>query len=151
MKHARKRVASGFSLLEVLIATVIMAIAVAGVLSALSTSMRNGSRLTDHDRASMLARRKMDELLLDRRLPRHIIVEGAYDPSLTNGHASGWKARLTPFEVPQNPGPGTQILDRLEVQVWWIVAGQTRTFALEGFRRSLLTPQDIASGALLPR
>ena len=56
----------GFTLLEVLVATTIMAIAVVGLLSALSTSLRNASRLTDYDRAALVARRKMDELLLDQ-------------------------------------------------------------------------------------
>ena len=62
----------GFTLLEVLVATVIMAIAVSGVLAALSTSVRNATRLTDRDRASVFARRKMEELLVDKRLPRHL-------------------------------------------------------------------------------
>jgi general secretion pathway protein I len=135
----------GFTLLEMLVATVIMAVAVTGVLAALSTSVRNASRVTDRDRAGVLARRKMDELLIEKRLPRHMMLQGVYDSS------SGWKARVTPFEVPPNPTPGTPILDRIEVQVWWVIAGQTRTFDMEGFRRSILTPQDIAAGALLPR
>ena len=135
----------GFTLLEVLVATVIMAIAVSGVLAALSTSVRNATRLTDRDRASVFARRKMEELLVEKRLPRHIILEGLYDQS------SGWKARVTPFEVPQNPAPGTKILDRIEVQIWWVISGRTLTFDVEGFRRSILTPEDIAAGALLPR
>jgi general secretion pathway protein I len=135
----------GFTLLEVLVATVVMAIAVAGVLAALSTSVRNAARLTDRDRASVQARRKMEELLIEKKLPRHVILEGAYDP------VSGWKARITPFEVPDNPGPGTKILDRIEVQIWWMVSGQAQTFHTEGFRRAVLTQEDIASGALLPR
>lgn len=135
----------GFTLLEVLVATMIMAIAVTGVLAALSTSVRNASRLTDRDRASLLARRKMEELLVEKRLPRHLVLEGLYDGN------SGWKARVTPFEVPPNPTPGTKILDRVEVQIWWVIAGKTLTFDVEGFRRSILTPQDIAARGLLPR
>ena len=42
----------GFTLLEVLVATLIMGIAVGGLMSALSTSMRSASRLTDYDRAA---------------------------------------------------------------------------------------------------
>jgi general secretion pathway protein I len=135
----------GFTLLEVLVATMIMAIAVGGVLAALSTSVRNASRLTDRDRASVLARRKMEELLVEKRLPRHIVLEGLYDAS------HGWKARVTPYEVPPNPTPGAKILDRLEVQIWWVIAGKTLTFDVEGFRRSVLTQEDIAAGALIPR
>ncbi len=145
------RTERGFTLLEVLIATVVMAIAIAGVLAALSTSVRNAARLTDRDRASIFARRKLDEMLVEKRLPRNVILEGAYDPGTTNGLPSGWKARVTAFEVPENPGPGTKILDRIEVQIWWIVSGQTQTFEAEGFRRTVLTPEDIKMGGLLPR
>ena len=52
----------GFTLLEVMVATTIMAIAVVGLLSSLSASLRNAARLTDNDRSALLARRKMDEL-----------------------------------------------------------------------------------------
>ncbi len=57
----------GFTLLEMLVATAIMGIAVVALLANISTSMQNASRLTDYDRAALLAKRKMDELLLDGR------------------------------------------------------------------------------------
>ena len=57
---------SGFTLLEVLVATLIMGIAVAGILSGMAGASRNAARLTDIDRATLLAKQKMDELLLDR-------------------------------------------------------------------------------------
>ncbi len=138
----------GFTLLEVLVATTIMAIAVAGVLSALSTSMRNASRLSDYDRAAMLARHKMDELLVDRKVPRFVVLEGAWDAAMTNGRSSGWRARVTPWELPPKPGPGAAMLERIELEVWWQDGDRRRTFTLDGFRRGRLTPADIASGAL---
>jgi general secretion pathway protein I len=141
----------GFTLLEMMIATVVMAVAIAGVLAALSTSVRNAARLTDRDRASVLARRKLDELLVEKRLVRNVILQGAYDPAWTNGMPAGWKARVTPFEVPDNPGPGTKILERIEVQIWWAGSRSAQTFHAEGFRRAVLTQEDIASGGLLPR
>ena len=58
---------AGFTLLEVLVATTIMAIAVSGLLASLSTSLRVASRLTDYDRATLLAREKMDELLVNEK------------------------------------------------------------------------------------
>ena len=54
----------GFTLLEVLVATLIMGIAISGVLSGLAAASRNAARLTDYDRATLLAREKMDELLV---------------------------------------------------------------------------------------
>jgi general secretion pathway protein I len=133
----------GFTLLEVLVATTIMGIAVVGVLSALSSSMRNAARLTDYDRAVMLSRSKMDELLLDAHFPRNTVVEGGFDPSLTGGVEGGWRARLTPLEMPPSPAPGDQALDRLELEIWWRSGDQRRTFALEGYRTDVLRAEDV--------
>lgn len=124
----------GFTLLEVLVATTIMAIAVTGLLSALSTSMRNASRLTDADRAALLARRKMDELLLDHRLPKLAPFEGAFDPSLTGGNRGGWRARITPFDLGPTPGPNQPMLERIELEVWWDAGAGQKRFALEAYR-----------------
>src|SRR5206468_11996669 len=63
----------------------IMGIAVVALLSALSTSVRNATRLTDYDRAVLLARAKMDSLLADRELPRETVLEQALDPALLGG------------------------------------------------------------------
>jgi general secretion pathway protein I len=137
-------VRKGFTLLEVLVATVLMAIAVAGLLSNLTTSMRTAARLTDHDRAAMLARRKMDELLLVPRLPKYQVFEGVWDPAIAGEMKGGWRAQLMPFERHPNPGPGTLALDRLELEVWWMSGGQRRTFVVEGYRTDVLRPEDLA-------
>ncbi|HYP13177.1 MAG TPA: type II secretion system protein [Bryobacteraceae bacterium] len=135
----------GFTLLEMLVATAIMAMVIGGVLQLLSTSLRNASRLTDYDRSVLLARRKLDELLTERRLPYHTPIEGAYDMN------SGWRALVTPFELPPNPAAGSPIIARVQVEIWTQGRDQRRTFALEGYRRSILTQQDIQAGVLLPR
>jgi general secretion pathway protein I len=137
----------GFTLLEVIVASVIVAIAVAGVLSALSSSMRNAARLTDYDRSAMLARRKMDELLVERKLPKFVQLEGRWDPALTNNRESGWLARIQPWEMPPNAGLNAPVLDRIELEVWWIEGGKRRTFTLEGFRRGQLSATDLVAKA----
>lgn len=140
----------GFTLLEVMVATTIMAIAVVGLLSSLSASLRNAARLTDYDRSALLARRRMDELLLDRRLPRFATVEGNWDLSAT-GVEGGWRARITPFDAPPGAGAGVAVLDRVELEVWWTKGGFRRSFTLEGFRRGILRPEDVAlAGAPAP-
>ena len=133
----------GFTLLEVLVATMIMAIAVVGVLSALSATVRNAARLTEYDRAVMLGRSKIDELLLDVHFPRGTMVQGNFDPSMMGGVEGGWSAQLTRFEMPPSPTAGDQALDRMQLQIWWLVNGQRRTFALEGYRASVLRPEDL--------
>jgi len=131
----------GFTLLEVMVATLIMGIAVAGLLSALSTSLRNASRLTDYDRAALLGRQKMDELLLAKPLPHNSVLEGTWDNGVTAAVPMGWRARMTTFEMPPRAAPGTPVLDRVELEIWWMNGEQRRTFTLDGFRRGVIAPE----------
>jgi general secretion pathway protein I len=122
---------SGFSLLEVLVATVIMGIAVSGLIVGLSQSVKNASRLSDYDNAAMLARTKMNDLILDATLPFEGAVEGTFDQS------HGWRAVLKPFDVPPNAGPGTLILQQVALEVWWQPeTGTRRTLQLAGYRKT---------------
>jgi type II secretory pathway pseudopilin PulG len=127
-------------LLEVLVATTIMGIAVVGILSTLTISVRNAARITDHDRAAQLARAQMDMLLTDLRLPKGIPFEGALEPALLGGRSGGWRARVTPFDVPPGAGPGTPILERIEVVIWWRDGVADREFRMDAYRRGALAP-----------
>jgi general secretion pathway protein I len=138
----------GFTLLEVLVATVILAIAVSGLMSALSGSMRNAARLTDYDRAAMLARRKMDEILEDKKLPKFVFLEGRWDPAYTGGKESGWRARIQPWEQLPGVSAGQMALDRVELEIWWMDAENRRSFHVEAFRRAMLTESDVRGGAV---
>src|SRR5262245_28534015 len=122
LKHGAE---SGFTLLEVLVATLIMGIAIAGILGALSTSTRNAGRLVQIDRAALLAREKMDELLVDQRVPRRILLTGAFSPEQSGGVQAGWQARVMPFEASPGTAPGQWVFDRIELEVWWM-DGATR-------------------------
>jgi type II secretion system protein I len=149
MSRRQQQRQAGFTLLEVLVATTLMAIVVIGVLATLSTTTRNAAKLMDHDRAAMFGRRKLDELLLDKKLPRSVMLEGAWDPAFTNGKQSGWRAQIMPFEWTPNPVAGMSVLDRVQVEVWWLEqTGQRRTWQVEGFRRGILTQKDLETGAL---
>jgi general secretion pathway protein I len=133
----------GFTLLEMLVATLIMGIAVIGLMAEISASMRNATRVTERDRAALLARSKMDELLLDPQFPVDTPVQGAFDRSLTGGVEGGWQARLTRFEMPPSPAPGQQCLDRMQLEIWWMAGSERRTFALGGYRAHVLRPEDL--------
>ncbi|MCL6506942.1 MAG: type II secretion system GspH family protein [Bryobacteraceae bacterium] len=128
----------GFTLLEMLVATLILGVAVAGVLSNISLSLRTAARVTDYDRAALLARRKMSELLAGPRLPRFAFAGGPLDP--TTGLEGGWSVRVEPFEAPTQAGPGTLVLDRVVLTLWWKQGSRTRRVELEAFRRSLTSP-----------
>lgn len=125
----------GFTLLEVLVATVIMGIAVAGLIAGLSQSVKNASRLTDYDRAAMLAHTKMNDLLSDVNLPFDGLVEGQFAPYQTGGVPGGWRASLRPFDLPPRAGPGTLILQRIALELWWQPEnGTRRVIQLESYR-----------------
>lgn len=134
----RPRHQRGFTLLEVLVATAIMAIAVTSLLTTLNTSLRNAARVTSVDRAALLARQKMDELLSAPKLPKNSIFEGSWDPALTGGTNAGWRAKLTDFEKPPGAAVGSQVLERLELEVWWDTNGSRQIFRLEGYRAAKL-------------
>lgn len=145
MKHRGTR---GFTLLEMLVATTVMAIAVVGLLSALSTSIRNAGRLTNHDRAALVARRRMEELLMAARLPKMQVLEGPLAAATDAGLEGSWRARVTPFEVPVNATAGATVLHRIELVVLWREGEAQKTFALDGYKTEPIRPEDMQG---LPR
>jgi hypothetical protein len=132
-------------LLEVLVATLVMAIAVAGLMGAISTSIRNAARLTDHDRGVQLGRQKMDELMIATGLQKGIPFQGTWGPEVTGGSEIGWVARLTPFELPKASSIGRPFVERIELEIWWMSGTLRRSFRLEGYHRALLTQPDLAA------
>ncbi|HLI85991.1 MAG TPA: type II secretion system protein [Bryobacteraceae bacterium] len=135
--------AAGFTLLEMMVATVILAIAIVGLVAAISGSLRNAARLTAYDRAVELARQRMNELLLDDRLPQATVLEGGFDPQQTGGLPAGWRARLTLDQKPPVPMPGETAIERVELEVWWMSGDQRRTFQLEAYKPHTLRGEDI--------
>jgi general secretion pathway protein I len=117
----------GFTLLEILVATTIMGIAVVGLLSSLSTSMRNAAHVTDADRAAQIARNKMEELVSDANLPFQANLSGTIDPT------TSWAAQIAPFEAPQTQ-PGALILQRISLVISWRSGANQRQYPLEAYR-----------------
>jgi type II secretion system protein I len=136
----------GFTLLELMVAAFILGLAVVGLLSNISASLRNAGRLTDYDRAVLVAGRKMNELLLDPGLPRMGMVEGKLTQADSAGLEGGWRAELTPFETPPQRGPGAFVLERLQLEVWWMRGANRRSLTLEGYRRVRIETPQAASG-----
>jgi type II secretion system protein I len=136
--------ARGITLLEMIVAVTILAIAVVGLMSGLAGTTRNAARLQDYDRAVQLGRTQMNELMLDQRLTRNAVVNGLFDPALTGGLESGWKARVTQFEMPPHVVPGSTALDRLELEVWWRSGANIRTYTLDAYRPRVIKPDDVA-------
>ncbi|MEO5923493.1 MAG: type II secretion system protein [Bryobacteraceae bacterium] len=126
----------GFTLLEILVATAIMGIAVAGVMGGLAASVNNAARITQYDRAAMLARMKMDELLADQAVPVNKQLGDNFRPIETGGVQAGWQARVVPFETAAAEiTPGALAVERIELEIWWMDGATRRSFSLEGIRR----------------
>ena len=108
----------GFTLLEMIVASTVMAIAVVGLLSGIAGATRNAARLREYERVVQLARMQMDFLLVDRTVsgPR----SGAFDTQQTGGIEAQWQSRVSVSEAPPNPSPGQPVLDRIELEIWWM-------------------------------
>jgi prepilin-type N-terminal cleavage/methylation domain-containing protein len=135
----------GLTLLEMVVATTILAVAIVGLMAGLSGTTRNAARLQDYDRAVQLGRTRMNELFLDTRIPRDTTLTGMFDPSQTGGLEAGWRARLTQFELPPVISPGESALDRLELEIWWKSGATTRTYTLDAYRPRPLAPGEAAA------
>ena len=104
---------AGFTLLEALIAIVILALSLSALLQLYSTGLRGVANIDDHLRARLLAQSVMAEMSYDRRLR----------PGRLQGRADqfAWTLSITPFDdgqpAPQQPGPWT--LHRLALTVTW--------------------------------
>jgi prepilin-type N-terminal cleavage/methylation domain-containing protein len=133
---------SGFTLLEVMVASLIMAIAISALLVNLHNSLRNVERLSSYDRASVFAQHKMDELLADPTLGVLARVSGPYLPG-GDSLQSGWSARTRPFEYPPNLSGAIALLEEIHLEVWWTRDGAPKKFALNGYRSVVLTPEDM--------
>lgn len=112
-----------------IVATAIMSIAVVGLLSLISGTLSNAARIQQYDQVAMLARTKMNELLLMTPLPLGQPMTGQWDAT------TGWKAQAVPFEKPPNAGGGGEQLVRISLEVWWKAGDQRKSVNFEGFRR----------------
>lgn len=140
----------GFTLLEMIVATTIMAVAVVTLLAGISGATRNAANLREYDRAVQLARLRMNEMLVDDRLPENGALSGNFDPSLTGGVEAGWRARLSRFEASATPAAGQLALDRIELEVWWMSGRGRHTLSLDAYRQRLLTGADMATQGAPP-
>jgi type II secretion system protein I len=134
---------NGFTLLEVLVATAIMGVAIAGLLNTISSAAHNASRLTQYDRAVLLARSKMDELLAEPKLHRNVPMGGDFDAAATGGVPCSWRATVQAFETIPGSLPGYWDVDRIELEIDWMDGAVKHSFSLEGFRRGVLQVGDV--------
>ena len=123
---------SGFSLLEMIVATTVLSLAIVGLLGLIRASLANAARVREYDRAAMLARSTMTELLATDPLPVPARLSGRYDDK------SGWEAMTAPAEMPITPRRGGVMVARVNLTVWWNSEGRRKTAVFDGFRRILI-------------
>lgn len=135
VRCGRRRYRDGFSLLELIVATALMGIAIVGLLSLVTTSLANASHVREYDRAAMLARTKMSQLLIESPLPLGPTLSGRFDAR------AGWEAQAVPFELLGPPRRGAQMLVRVALTVWWEAEGRRKSIELEGYRKMTVLPE----------
>lgn len=126
----------GFTLLEMLVASAIMAVALVGLMAGLSGATRNAARLRDYDRVVQLARLRMNDVLADDQAAGSL--GGTFPPDLVGGMQAGWTAVVQKVQEGPDPVVGNFALDRVQLQVWWMNGDKRRTFALEGYRHRII-------------
>jgi general secretion pathway protein I len=134
---------SGFTLLEVLIAAVLIGSVFVAVVSLMSQSLRNIDRMRPHELAMLHAREKMNEELLNDDL-----VPGSSVGQWNDGYR--WRVEITPLDfealgkstavpMPVAPNatqtstvrPGMKTLFRVQVEVAWGNRTDPRNYQLE--------------------
>lgn len=122
----RQRLANmrGFTLIEVLISTVLLASVFVAVLGLSSQSLRNLNRMEPHQRALSHAREKMNQLLLLEEL----------QPGMTSGSWEDgyrWEAAVSPSRFNDKSTTAGYGLFDIRLVIHWGVAPSDRTYVVE--------------------
>ena len=116
---------AGFTLLEVLVASVLMGTAFVAVMSVVSHSLRNIDRMRPHQAAMLHARETMTELLL-----RDALAPEKSTGQWTDGYR--WQTEIVPYETDAAKQQAASIvLFRIRVWVLWGPQNQPMSYMLE--------------------
>ena len=136
----------GFTLLEVLLAMTLMGLVIVGAFGALQSAVNVETRSQDASRIALLARRQMDQLLLDHTLPKAQLLEGRFPDQWVPGAEAGWRATIGPYESaampPEAPPPGARMIERIALEIWIRRSGRERVERFESFRSAVVTVTD---------
>lgn len=130
------RARRGFSLLEMLVATVLLGTVIIGLLTLVTSSLSNAVVVRDYDRAAMLGKAKMSELLMVSPLPIDQPLSGRYDEDWR------WEAVVTPFEAIPPVRVGSRMILRIQLFISWRNAAGDRRSEFIGYRSVRIRPED---------
>jgi len=125
----------GFTLLEVLVAVMVMGTAFAAIAGVLGTSMRNVSRAEEYQRVALLARAQMNELMTLPWKDGEI-----WSGQWTSGYR--WRAQATRVPPPVREAYyGQYELMRITLVGAWTTSRGEKTLTLETARVQARPPQ----------
>ena len=128
----RPRASGGFSLLEVLVAFVILALVATALFRLFSGALVNASAADDYTHAVLVA-----ESVLAEAAAANPLVEATNTGSAEDGRVA-WTTRVTPYTPPDASPDAERIAQAVPNRLWRITAevtfaapsGGTRSFAL---------------------
>lgn len=134
MEHRRQE---GFSLLEVLVAFVILSISLGVLLQVFATGLRNAGTADDYTQATLYAESIL--AAIGRETP---LSEGQHSGPINDRFS--WRSTVAPYTDDMPDPEKTHVRAyRVEVEVFWDGLAQTRSVILETLR---LTPVESPAG-----
>ncbi len=134
MEHRRQE---GFSLLEVLVAFVILSISLGVLLQVFATGLRNAGTADDYTQATLYAESIL--AAIGRETP---LNEGQHSGPINDRFS--WRSTVAPYTDDMPDPEKTHVRAyRVEVEVFWDGLAQTRSVMLETLR---LTPVESPAG-----
>lgn len=134
MEHRRQE---GFSLLEVLVAFVILSISLGVLLQVFATGLRNAGTADDYTQATLYA-----ESILAAIGKETPLSEGQHSGPINDRFS--WRSTVAPYTDDMPDPEKTHVRAyRVEVEVFWDGLAQTRSVMLETLR---LTPVESPAG-----
>ena len=127
---SKRSAARGFSILEILIAFVVMALVVGSLLQLFGTSMRNVALSGEYSFAVQVAESRMEAVGTE------IPVEKGSVTGLEEGTPYQWVVNMEPVELDEEQDDFSLSIQPYEVTVVisWDSAGRTREFVLSSLR-----------------
>lgn len=137
----------GFTLLEVLVAMVLIGFGLAIAFTAISGTARLDDKINGHTAAMALAQAKLDEALAS---PTFAVADDAVDQGYA-GTDFGYRIHLRPFEAltraQQERIPAfRQKLEEVEVEVFWGPKGNQQVYRLNSYRLAPPPPGERTAG-----